>query len=72
MINSIKWTGTALLLVTAFLTSLNIFPANIAVGVAATVMLGYVSFKQKDTHYLIINGAFLFLNLFGLWNYYYL
>ena len=69
--NKLKWLGTVILMTTAFLTAINFYPVNLMVGATATAILGYVSFKQKDKQYLMINGVFLFMNLFGviLWNY---
>ena len=70
MMNGLKWGGTFFLVITAYLTSVNIYPLNITVGLVATTILGFVSIRQRDWQYTMVNGVFFCLNIYGLWRFY--
>ena len=69
-INIVKWVGTIGILCMAFLTSINVYPLNITVGLFATVVLAYVAIKANDKPYLMLNLAILLMNASALWKIY--
>ncbi len=66
----IKWSGTAILMLTAALTAFNVYPLNLIVGSFANIMLNYVAFVERDKQYMLINLMFITLNFVGIWSYY--
>ena len=68
----IKWAGTILFFIAAILLSSNFeySPYGFIVFAIAHIMLSFLFFKLKDKPLFIQNFVFLFVDLYGIYNYF--
>ena len=69
---SIKWVGTILFFIAALLLSTNFEYSRygFVVFAAAHILLSSLFFKLKDKPMFIQNFVFLFVDLYGIYNYF--
>jgi len=73
--NGKKWLGTVLILASVGLNSLNtpdlqkyVYPLNLYVSCLGSIVLLWVSKKQKDMPYIILNVTVMNIYVLAIWN----
>jgi hypothetical protein len=67
MLETIKWTGTALCLIGIALTSFNIYPINIYLGFIGSTLWAYAGYKQQDYALFLVEFVAVVMYAAGLW-----
>jgi drug/metabolite transporter (DMT)-like permease len=62
----IKWSGTVLCLLGILLTSFNIYPTNIFLGLIGSFLWTYAGVMQRDTPLMLVEGVAVLFYLFGV------
>jgi len=62
----VKWAGTVLCLLGILLTSFNIYPTNIFLGLIGSALWTYAGVMQRDTPLLLVEGVAVLFYLFGV------
>lgn len=65
-LENIKWAGTFLCLVGILLTSYNIYPLNIFLGLIGSALWTYAGWLQKDSPLIIVEGVAVALYFSGV------
>ena len=55
MLNTIKWTGSIIIIISMILTASNIYPYNLYTAIPGTLAWIYVSFKWNDKSLIAMN-----------------
>jgi hypothetical protein len=63
---AIKWTGTTLCLVGIGLTSFNIYPANIVLGLVGSALWAVAGWIQRDTPLVLVEAAAVIMYAAGI------
>lgn len=73
--NGKKWLGTVLILISVALNSFNnpdlqkyVYPLNLYVSLLGSLVLLWVSKKQKDLPYVVLNVTVLNIYIIAIWN----
>lgn len=61
-----KWAGTALCLLGILLTSLNIYPANIVIGLIGSAIWALAGYMQDDNPLLVVELVAVFFYFGGI------
>lgn len=62
----IKWAGTILCLIGIGLTSANIYPLNLALGLTGSALWTLAGFVQRDPPLILVEAAAVVMYLAGL------
>ena len=66
MLNTIKWTGSVIIIISMILTASNIYPYNLYTAIPGTLLWIYVSFKWNDKSLIAMNFVALTIYLLGI------
>ena len=69
MLNTIKWTGSIIIIISMILTASNIYPYKLYTASPGTLAWIYVSFKWNDKSLIAMNFVALTIYLLGITNY---
>jgi drug/metabolite transporter (DMT)-like permease len=65
-ISLIKWAGTVLCLLGILLTSFNIYPTNIFLGLIGSALWTYAGIYQRDIPLYLVEGVAVLFYFFGV------
>jgi len=63
--NHIKWTGTVLCLVGIALTSFNVYPLNVFLGLVGSALWTWAGYLQNDLPLILVEAVAVTLYLIG-------
>ena len=66
MLNTIKWIGSIIIIISMILTASNIYPYNLYTAIPGTLAWIYVSFKWNDKSLIAMNFVALTIYLLGI------
>ena len=66
MLNTIKWSGSIIIIISMILTASNIYPYNLYTAIPGTLLWIYVSFKWNDKSLIAMNFVALTIYLLGI------
>ena len=68
---TVKWFGTILCLIGICLTSFNVYPANIVLGLIGSALWTWAGWAQKDTPLFLVEAVAVVMYLIGLVTFFY-
>ena len=68
MLNTIKWSGSIIIIISMILTASNIYPYNLYIAIPGTLAWIYVSFKWNDKSLIAMNFVALTIYMLGIIN----
>lgn len=68
---TVKWLGTILCLIGICLTSFNVYPVNIVLGLIGSALWTWAGWVQKDTPLLLVEAVAVIMYIVGLIAFFY-
>lgn len=69
MLNTVKWIGSIIIIMSMILTASNVYPYNLYTAIPGTLLWIYVSFRWNDKSLIAINVVALTIYMLGIANY---